>query len=379
MMNRSIWIALAKGLLVLTTAMGLSSANAKDDAARPVTPKPHIVILATGGTIAGRHNAAGPGYRSGEFPVDALLMAVPALKDIASFEAEQISAGGSQDMNDTIWRRLAKRISELEARADVSGIVITHGTDTLEETAFFLDLLFPLGKPVVLTAATRPADAVSPDGPRNILDAVSTAAAKSARDRGALVVLNGEVHSARRVSKVSTDSIAAFSSGPRGLLGQLVNGAPNFFGPPRTKLVGANLIDPSALPERFPKVATVLSHAGVDADILRLLPGLDYRGIVLAGVGAGNSSATMLETLKHAAANGVAVVRASRVGHGAVERNIEVDDDAGGFVASYDLNPQKARVLLQAALSLKLRAGDLQRAFSCEMPMLTRLCSTVRE
>jgi L-asparaginase len=310
--------------------------------------KPRIAILATGGTIAGSKADPNTRYRSGTTTVEMLVSAVPSLSNVATIEAEQVSNVGSQDMNEEIWARLAARVAALRARPDVAGIVITHGTDTLEETAMFLDLLFPTGKPIVLTAAMRPSDAVSADGPRNMLEAAIVASSPAAADRGALVVLNDVIHAARRVSKIDTGDINAFASDERGLLGRVDEGKVRFFAdpPPARQAVAV----PLPIPARLPKVAILYSHAGVDPDLVRVLPSLGYRGIVLAGVGNGNTSKAMLDALAEAARKGMVVVRASRVPAGSVLSDVEVDDKALGFEAALDLNPQKARVALQLRL-----------------------------
>src|ERR1700756_244357 len=174
---------------------------------------PNIVILATGGTIAG---AAATGtqaaYTSGAVTIDAMLAAVPGIKDLANIKGEQISNVGSQDMTMDIMLTLAKRINALLAQNQVDGIVVTHGTDTMEETAYFLDLVVKSDKPVVLVGSMRPATAISADGPANLRDAVLTAASPGARGRGVLVVLNDTIHYARNVVKTNTTDVATFES-----------------------------------------------------------------------------------------------------------------------------------------------------------------------
>jgi len=336
-------------LVFRAAAMMLGMVWASGAIAEPAPDaKPRIVILATGGTIAGTKADPNTRYRSGTTTVDTLVNAIPSLAQVATIEAEQVSNVGSQDMNDEIWARLAVRVAALRARPDVAGIVITHGTDTLEETAMFLDLLFPTGKPIVLTAAMRPSDAVSADGPRNMLEAAMVASSPAAADRGALVVLNDVIHAARRVSKINTSDVNAFVSDERGLLGRIDEGRIRFFAdpPPARQAVAVAL----PIPNRLPKVAILYSHAGVDPDLIGTLPSLGYRGIVLAGVGNGNTSKAMLDALAEAARKGMVVVRASRVPAGSVLSDVEVDDKALGFEASLDLNPQKARVALQLRL-----------------------------
>ena len=175
--------------------------------------KPNIVILATGGTIAGSaETQTQAGYTSGQVGVDVLINAVPQLTELADISGEQVANVGSQDMSDAIWLELAQRINEMAARPEVDGIVITHGTDTIEETGYFLNLVVRTGKPVVMTAAMRPSTALSADGPLNIFNAVAVAADPAARGRGVLIVANDDIHGARAITKSSTTDVHTFTS-----------------------------------------------------------------------------------------------------------------------------------------------------------------------
>src|SRR5688572_76316 len=181
---------------------------------------PKVVILATGGTIAGEQKKPGEaGYVAGKLAVDVLIDAVPELREIAQVKGEQIASIGSQDMNDQVWLKLLKRIDELGKDHAVGGIVVTHGTDTIEETAFFLDLTVATDKPIVLVGAMRPATAKGADGPLNLLNAVKVAAAPESRGRGVLVTLNEEIHSAREVTKTNTTEVQTFKSPETGPIG----------------------------------------------------------------------------------------------------------------------------------------------------------------
>ncbi|HEY7443508.1 MAG TPA: asparaginase domain-containing protein, partial [Vicinamibacterales bacterium] len=193
----------AAGILALVLLPASQSARA----ARAQAPAglPQVVVLATGGTIAGAAATdVQAAYKSGQVGVDQLLAAVPQAKKIAALRGEQISNIGSQDMNDEVWLKLAGRVNALAAAPDVSGIVITHGTDTIEETAYFLNLVVKSRKPVVMTAAMRPATALSADGPLNFYNAVAVAAHKEAAGRGVLVVVNDWIHGASSLTKTST-------------------------------------------------------------------------------------------------------------------------------------------------------------------------------
>ena len=179
--------------------------------------KPHIEIVATGGTIAGAQPKPGElGYKSGEFDIQRLIDAVPQIKDLADVTGEQLVSIGSQDMNDEIWLKLAKRVNELARRPDVDAVVITHGTDTMEETGYFLSLVIKTQKPIVMVGSMRPATSISADGPMNLYEGVAAAASSEASGRGVLVVLNDQIHFAREVEKRNTTSLNTFEvSQPR--------------------------------------------------------------------------------------------------------------------------------------------------------------------
>ncbi len=338
--------------VVVATALVAASALAQG----PASAKPSVVILATGGTIAGAQPTPGEaGYKAGAFPVDALIQAVPAIKELASVTGEQIASIGSQDMNDAVWIRLARRVNELQARPDLTGIVITHGTDTIEETGYFLDLVVKVEKPVVLVGSMRPATAISADGPMNLYNAAAVAVDPAARGRGVLVVLNDDVHYAREATKTSTTSLQTFRSPNRGPAGIVLFGKARFYSPPVPRHTGGSDFA-GTIPDALPKVVIVYAYANVGTEQVDAALAAGAQGIVLAGVGDGNATAPMIEALAAAAKKGVVVVRSSRVGSGTVARNVELDDDKLGFVAALELNPQKARVLLQQAL---IRTKDL--------------------
>jgi L-asparaginase len=338
---RRIW---AVGAVV--TALAIGSAFAQEQA----PAKPNVVILATGGTIAGAQPKPGEiGYKAGAFPVDALVQAVPGMKGLATVTGEQIASIGSQDMNDAVWIRLARRVNELQARPDVTGIVITHGTDTMEETGYFLDLVVKGDKPVVLVGSMRPATAISADGPMNLYNATAVAVDPAAKGRGVLVVLNDDIHFARETTKTNTTALQTFGSPNRGLAGIVLFGKPRFYSPPVPKHTSGSIFA-GTVPDALPKVFIVYAYANVGREQVEAALAAGAQGIVLAGVGDGNASASMIEALSAAAKKGVVVVRSSRVGSGTVARNVELDDDQLGFVAALELNPQKARVLLQQVL-----------------------------
>lgn len=312
--------------------------------------KPNIVILATGGTIAGSAaTQTQAGYSSGQVGVDVLINAVPQIQELASISGEQVANVGSQDMSDAIWLKLAGRVNELLAKTSVDGIVITHGTDTIEETAYFLNLVVNSSKPVVMTAAMRPSTALSADGPLNIFNAVAVAADKSAAGRGVLVVANDDIHGARSFTKTSTTDVQTFKSVEYGLIGVSLYGENRWFrGPFRNNTADSDFSVDGV--SELPRVDVIYITADVSPDLINAAVASGAKGIVTAGVGNGNMTGAALEAVSSAIKKGVVVVRSTRVPSGAVGRNVEVDDDTIGTVASAELNPARARVLLKLAL-----------------------------
>jgi L-asparaginase len=325
--------------------------------------KPRIVVLATGGTIAGAAQSdVQARYTSGQVGVEQLLAAVPQAKELATLRGEQISNIGSQDMNDEVWLKLARRVNELAAMADVDGVVITHGTDTIEETGYFLNLVVKSKKPIVLTASMRPSTALSADGPLNFYNAVAVAANKNASGRGVLVVVNDSIHGASSLTKTSTTAVETFVSPSRGLVGTVNYGVANFYRGPvgrHTTESEFSLDGVTALP----RVDIVMAYENMDGKLIDAAVAAGAKGIVIAGVGNGNLTAPALAALAAQAKKGIVCVRSTRVMTGQVGRNVEVDDDKLGLVASDDLNPQKARVLLRLALLKQRSLADYQRLF----------------
>jgi L-asparaginase len=294
--------------------------------------------------------------------VEALIQAVPGMGDLAAVSGEQVASIGSQDMNDAVWIKLARRVNELQARSDVNGIVVTHGTDTMEETGYFLNLVTQGTKPVVLVGSMRPATAISADGPMNLYNATAVAADPAAKGRGVLVVLNDDVHCAREAVKTNTTSLQTFHSPNRGVCGTVLFGKARFTSPPVPKHTSGSAFAGN-VPDALPKVLIVYAYANVGKEQVDAAVAAGAQGIVLAGVGDGNATAPMIESLSAAAKKGIVVVRSSRVGSGTVARNVELDDDKLGFVAALELNPPKARVLLQQALTKTKDVAAIQRYF----------------
>jgi len=324
---------------------------------------PTVVVLATGGTIAG---AAATGtqsaYTSGAVTIDAMLAAVPGIKDLANIKGEQISNVGSQDMSFGIMLTLAKRCNQLLADHSVQGIVITHGTDTLEETTFFLNLVVKSEKPVVLVGSMRPSTAVSADGPLNLYNAVAVAADPNSRGRGVLVVMNDWIHGAHSLTKTSTTAVQTFMSPLRGIVGVAAYGKNDFYNSPSWKHTTASEFDVANV-TALPRVDILYAYADMSPDLIDASVANGAKGIVIAGVGNGNMNKASLEAAARAVKKGVVVVRSSRVVTGSVGRNVEVNDDEMGFIASDELNPQKSRILLTLGLLKPRPASQIQELF----------------
>lgn len=323
--------------------------------------KPSIHILATGGTIAGTGTAStDTRYTAGQVSIAQLIEAVPQINDIADITGEQLVNIGSQDMNDEVWLRLAERVNELLRDQETDGIVITHGTDTMEETAYFLSLTTGSGKPVVITGAMRASTAISADGPANIYNAVVTAADKESAGMGVTVVMNGLIYRAKDVTKTNTLNVQAFQSPDAGALGYIYNNKAIYYREPSHD---NTLFDIKGM-EKLPKVGIVYGHSNIDPDMVQHMLKDGYQGIIYAGVGNGNIHKDIFPVLEKARRKGIQVVRSSRVPTGPTTLNNEVDDDAYQFIAAQHHNPQKARILLMLALTKTDDWKDIQTYFN---------------
>ncbi|HBG40409.1 MAG TPA: L-asparaginase 2 [Porphyromonadaceae bacterium] len=326
--------------------------------------KPNVYILATGGTIAGTGTSSTKTtYTAGQVAIGTLLDAVPEVNEIANVTGEQIVKIGSQDMNDEVWLILAKRINELFARGDVDGIVITHGTDTMEETAFFLNLTVKSDKPVVLVGSMRPSTAMSADGPLNLYNAVVVAASKESKGKGVLVAMNGMILGAHNVLKTNTVEVETFKSPNSGPLGYVHNGKVFFSEVPVKKHTFQSDFDVANLNE-LPKVGIIYSYSNVEDHALKALINNGYKGIIHAGVGNGNIHKNIFPGLVEARKKDILVVRSSRVPTGPTTLDAEVDDNKYQFIASQELNPQKARILLMLALTKTSDWKKIQNYFN---------------
>lgn len=326
--------------------------------------KPNIHILATGGTIAGTGSSAtSTNYTAGQVAISTLLKAVPEITDIANITGEQIVRIGSQDMNNDVWLTLTKKINQLLDRPDIDGIVITHGTDTMEETAYFLNLTVKSDKPVVLVGAMRPSTALSADGPLNLYNAVVVAGAKESMGKGVLVAMNGLVLGAESVVKMNTIDVQTFQAPNSGALGYIFNGKVYYNMLPLKKHTTQSIFDVTRLTS-LPKVGIVYSYSNIEPDMVSPLLDHGYKGIIHAGVGNGNIHKNIFPILIDARRKGILVVRSSRVPTGPTTLDAEVDDAEYQFVASQELNPQKSRILLMLALTITNDWKQIQEYFN---------------
>src|SRR3982750_4248283 len=281
---------------------------------------PHVVVLATGGTIAGAAASdVQAGYSSGQVGVEQLLNAVPQAKKLAHLSGEQISNIGSQDMNDEVWLKRANRVNELLARPDVAGVVITHGTDTIEETAYFLNLVVKSTKPVVLTASMRPSTALSADGPLNFYNPVAVAGNKDPVNRGILVVINDWIHGASSLTKTSTTAVQTFMSPLSGLIGTVAYGDVEWYRGAVGKNTTSSEFSVTATTV-MPRVDIIMANENMDGALIDAAVAAGAKGIVIAGVGNGNMTKTALDALAAQAKKGIVSVRSSRVTTGQVGR-----------------------------------------------------------
>src|SRR5688572_4477339 len=324
---------------------------------------PRVIILATGGTIAGAGASADrAGYTAGKIPIEDLIGAIPTVKKIATITGEQISSVGSQDMTIDIWKKLAVRINEIIAKKEADGIVITHGTDTQEETSYFLDLVIPSAMPVVLTGSMRASTAISADGPKNLYDAITVAIDPKSKGRGVLVSFNEGIFDSREVMKLSTTKTNAFGSPNTGPVGQAYDGRVEYY-QSSVREVNVNTPFSVALDTKLPRVDIVYMYADAPADQIDLLISKKVDGIVIAGVGNGNFNKAFTEAVKRAVAAGIVVCRASRTPSGRVVLHDEINDDQLGTIVSDDLTPQKARILLMLGLTKTKDKKQLQQYF----------------
>ncbi len=345
-------------LIILSLLIGFSTPIFGQTASENSLPRVHI--LATGGTIAGSgdsHTKAA--YKAGEVPIEELLNAVPEIHEKAKITGEQIANIGSQDIDIKTWLKLSNRIQEIFQNDEADAVVITHGTDTMEETAYFLSLTVNADNPVVLVGAMRPSTAMSQDGNRNLLDAVTVAAAKESKNIGVVVAMNEYIFSAKDVDKTHTTNTNAFQSHNFGPMGIVFDGKVKFYHQPLQVLKPFKTTDLNSLP----RVDIFYGYTDADPKIIDFAIENQTKGIVFAGVGNGNFSKEMEKALTKAVKKGIKVVRSSRINQGRVTLENEVDDEKLGFIVADDLNPQKARILLMLALTKTQDKEEIQEMF----------------
>ena len=326
---------------------------------------PLVVVLSTGGTIAGRGGSTTSltEYKSGSIPGSELVDAVPEIKSYARVRVEQIANIGSTNMNPAVWLKLATRINAIFSEdPQVAGIVVTHGTNTLEETAYFLNLTVKHDKPVVLVGAQRPATAISADGPLNLLNGIRVAGAAVARGKGVLVVMNEEINGARDVTKSNTYRVEAFRSGELGYLGYVDADEVTFYRASTKRHTARSEFDVSTLGS-LPRVEILYAYAEPGVDMVKALGAAGASGIVIAGTGAGGMSDPERASIKALGPleTRPIIVRSNRTGNGRVIPRKEYD--AEHMVPADNLNPQKARILLMLALTRTRDLAEIRRMF----------------
>lgn len=346
-----------KALLALAViGFSVSSAFAKDKL-------PTVYILATGGTIAGSaaSNTQVTGYAAGSLGVQTLIDAVPAITTFADVKGEQICNVGSPNVTTENWLTIAKRCNEVLKDKSVSGVVITHGTDTLEETAYFLHLTVHSEKPVIVIGAMRPATAISADGPMNLLNAVKLASSPKGVGKGVMVTMNDTIVSARDVIKTNTTNCDTFKAPEIGCLGYFTSGEPYFYSVSTKKSTAASEFDVSKL-SALPKVEIVYSYIDADPAMIEYCEKIGCKGVVTAGSGMGSLSKPQKAACESVQKKGIVTVRSTRVQNGQVVKAAGSAPDS--YVYADNLNPQKARILLQLALTQTSDPAKIQQYFN---------------
>ncbi|WP_447778932.1 asparaginase [Variovorax boronicumulans] len=324
---------------------------------------PNVVILATGGTIAGAGASAvnSATYAAAKVGVEKLIAGLPELAKVANVRGEQVFQVASESLTNDNLMTLAKRVSALSKQSDVDGIVITHGTDTLEETAYFLTLTVHTNKPIVVVGSMRPGTALSADGALNLYDAVNVAGSKDAMGKGVLVTMGDNIDTGRDVSKNVNIKTSAFSS-QWGPLGMIVEGKNYWFRAPvkrHTTNSEFNIDTITALPP----VEIAMGYEGVSSVAIDAIAKSGAKALIHGGTGNGSVADRIVPNLQKARTDGVIVIRSSRVPDGFVIRNAEQPDDKYDWVVAHDLRPQKARILAMVALTKTNNTKELQRIF----------------
>lgn len=369
----SLMPTLRRSVAVLLTAAVLSpfaacaqtaqTPKAAPSTAAASTKKPVVVVVATGGTIAGAgaSSANSATYQAAKVPVDKLLAGLPELADVAEVRGQQAFQIASESFTNDKLVELGKSISTLLKDPTVHGVVVTHGTDTLEETSFFLNLVVRTDKPIVLVGSMRPGTALSADGALNLYNAVVLASTPSARGKGVLVMMNDEIFSGRDVAKRINIRTNAFGS-QWGPLGMMVERQAYWFRAPIKRQGMTSEFDIERITV-LPEVAIVYGSGSMNTSLVPAAVASGAKAIVHAGTGNGSVPNYGVDALRQARTAGLQIVRASRVADGFVLRNSEQPDDKYDWVVAHDLNPQKAKILTALALTKGVSSAELQRMF----------------
>ena len=325
---------------------------------------PRVYLFGTGGTISfvgeSRTDFANYSYHGRQLTIHEMLARVPEAETLAEVLPEQVINVGSTEVYPEHWITLANRINERFASDEsAAGVAVTHGTATLEETAYFLNLTVRDRRPVAVTGAMRPPSAMGTDADNNLLDAIGVAASPNSAGRGAVVVLNNEIQSARDVTKTDSYRVETFQSGHMGFLGYSdSDGAVTYYRQPDRRHTAESEFDVSSISE-LPQVDIAYAYAGVGGTVVDALVEAGVRGIVAAGLGSGGSPSPFMAALRRAVAAGVPVVISTHVGTGRVLQTRRFTED--GYIVADNLHPKKARILLMLGLTVTSEPAELQR------------------
>lgn len=345
-------------MLALTSCQSAIASEQKIEAlTMDMCEKPGtVVILATGGTIAGTgEKGKVTGYKPGQITAEELIDSIPELAEVAPIEALQVCNINSDDITSEIWLTLAKTINEKAKDPNVAGFVITHGTDTMDETAYFLNLTLKTDKPVVLTGAMRPATSISADGPMNLYQSVTVAANEKSKGRGVLIVFSDTIYSARFMTKSNTSAVAAMAGGSGGEIGNVIDNNVYFNYHVDNKHTLDSEFDITDI-NKLKDVPVVYFNAEFKPEIFKKTLE-NSSGVVVAGAGMGEYSLEFIDLIKNAK---IPIVVSSRVGSGIIDPNSLLNDTA---VSAINLPPQKAAVLLRVCLTFNKSIDEMRRIF----------------
>jgi len=353
----------AAAAAILAGVLGTACAQTAPAVSAAAKTKPNVVVLATGGTIAGAGASAANSatYQAAKVPVDKLVAGVPELADVANVRGEQVFQIASESFTNDRLITLGKRVAALAKDSGVDGIVITHGTDTLEETSYFLTLTVHTDKPIVVVGSMRPGTAMSADGMLNLYDAVVLAADKESRGKGVLVAMNDDILSGRDASKRINIKTNAFGS-QWGALGSVVEGKTYWFRAPVKRHTMNSEFDIEKI-DSLPMVSIIYGSGEMGTALSEAAAKAGAKAIIHAGTGNGSVPDYGVAGLRKLRADGVQIIRSARVPDGFVLRNSEQPDDKYDWVVAHDLNPQKAKILAALALTKTSDTKELQRIF----------------